>query len=74
MLAWHTIDDFPKYYRYYSETEMTYNNIHQDNRNRVLKTTPGADGLKTGHTEEGGSARRRRQYAMAAVSSWCSMA
>jgi serine-type D-Ala-D-Ala carboxypeptidase (penicillin-binding protein 5/6) len=54
LLAWHTISTYPKYYRYYSETEMTYNNIHQDNRNRVLKTTPGADGLKTGHTEEGG--------------------
>jgi D-alanyl-D-alanine carboxypeptidase (penicillin-binding protein 5/6) len=54
LLAWHTISAYPKYYRYYSETEMTYNNIHQDNRNRVLKMIPGTDGLKTGHTEEGG--------------------
>ncbi|NDH62826.1 MAG: D-alanyl-D-alanine carboxypeptidase [Alphaproteobacteria bacterium] len=54
VLAWRTIDDFPKYYRYYSETNWTYNNIRQENRNRLLKITPGTDGLKTGHTDEGG--------------------
>jgi len=54
VLAWRTIEDFPKYYRYYSETNWTYNNIRQENRNRLLKITPGTDGLKTGHTEEGG--------------------
>jgi D-alanyl-D-alanine carboxypeptidase (penicillin-binding protein 5/6) len=54
VLAWRTISDFPQYYRYYSETDWTYNNIKQQNRNRLLKTTPGTDGLKTGHTEEGG--------------------
>lgn len=54
LLAWHTIDDYPQYYRYYAETNWTYNNIKQDNRNRLLKLTPGTDGLKTGHTEEGG--------------------
>ena len=41
-------------YRYYAETNWTYNNIRQENRNRLLKITPGTDGLKTGHTEEGG--------------------
>ncbi len=54
VLASRTIDDYPKYYRYYSETNWTYNNIRQENRNRLLKITPGTDGLKTGHTEEGG--------------------
>ena len=54
VLAWRTIDDYPKFYRYYSETNWTYNNIRQENRNRLLKITPGTDGLKTGHTEEGG--------------------
>jgi D-alanyl-D-alanine carboxypeptidase (penicillin-binding protein 5/6) len=54
VLAWRTIEDFPKLYRYYSETNWTYNNIKQDNRNRLLKITAGTDGLKTGHTEEGG--------------------
>jgi D-alanyl-D-alanine carboxypeptidase (penicillin-binding protein 5/6) len=54
VLAWRTIDDFPQYYHYYSETNWTYNNIKQENRNRLLRLTPGTDGLKTGHTEEGG--------------------
>lgn len=54
VLAWRTIDDYPKLYRYYAETNWTYNNIRQENRNRLLKITPGTDGLKTGHTEEGG--------------------
>lgn len=54
VLAWRTIEDFPKYYRYYSETNWTYHNIRQDNRNRLLRTTQGVDGLKTGHTEDGG--------------------
>jgi len=54
VLSWRTIEDFPKLYRYYAETSWTYNNIRQENRNRLLKTTPGTDGLKTGHTEEGG--------------------
>src|SRR6266567_3690423 len=39
VVAWRTIEDFPKYYRYYSETNWTYNNIKQDNRNRLLKIT-----------------------------------
>ncbi|HYX04216.1 MAG TPA: D-alanyl-D-alanine carboxypeptidase family protein [Reyranella sp.] len=54
VIAWRTIEDFPQYYRYYAETNWTYNNIKQENRNRLLKITPGTDGLKTGHTEEGG--------------------
>jgi D-alanyl-D-alanine carboxypeptidase (penicillin-binding protein 5/6) len=54
MLARHTINDFPEYYKYYSHTDFTWNNIRQENRNRLLGMTPGTDGLKTGHTEEGG--------------------
>ncbi|MGD9886067.1 MAG: D-alanyl-D-alanine carboxypeptidase family protein [Reyranella sp.] len=54
VVAWRTIDDFPQYYKYYAETNWTYNNIRQNNRNRLLRTTAGTDGLKTGHTEEGG--------------------
>ena len=54
VLSWRTIDDYPQYYKYYAETNWTYNNIKQDNRNRLLRTTAGTDGLKTGHTEEGG--------------------
>lgn len=54
VLAWRTIEDFPKHYHFYSETNWSYHNIKQDNRNRLLRSTAGVDGLKTGHTEEGG--------------------
>lgn len=53
-LAWRTIKDFPEYYHYYSEKNFAFNNIDQGNRNPLLYTTPGTDGLKTGHTEESG--------------------
>ncbi len=53
-LAKRTIEDFPEYYGFYSETEYTYNNIRQGNRNPLLYKNLGADGLKTGHTEEAG--------------------
>ncbi len=54
VLALRTISDFPQYYHYYSEREFSYNGKTQPNRNLELKRVPGADGLKTGHTEEGG--------------------
>jgi D-alanyl-D-alanine carboxypeptidase (penicillin-binding protein 5/6) len=53
-LARHIIEDFPDYYHYFSETEFTWNEIHQPNRNPILYASVGADGLKTGHTEEAG--------------------
>jgi len=54
ILAKHVITDFPEYYHYYSETEFTWNDIRQSNRNPLLYLSLGADGLKTGHTEEAG--------------------
>ncbi len=53
-LALRIINDFPEYYAYYSETEFTYADIRQPNRNPLLYKSLGADGLKTGHTEEAG--------------------
>jgi serine-type D-Ala-D-Ala carboxypeptidase (penicillin-binding protein 5/6) len=53
-LAIRTIQDFPEYYHYYSEMEYEFNNIKQGNRNPLLYKGGGADGLKTGHTEEAG--------------------
>jgi len=53
-LAKRTIADFPEYYHYYNETEFTYNRIKQHNRNPLLYKDIGADGLKTGHTQEAG--------------------
>ena len=48
------IDDFPELYNLYQEKIFTYNKIKQSNRNPLLYTMNGADGLKTGHTNESG--------------------
>ena len=48
------IEDFPEYYRWYSEREFTYNDITQYNRNKLLWRDDSVDGLKTGHTESAG--------------------
>ena len=53
-LAIHTINDFPEYYHYFSEKDFVFNNIDQANRNPLLYRNIGADGLKTGHTDESG--------------------
>lgn len=54
ILARHIIKEFPELYHYFSQKEFVYNNIKQGNRNPLLYTMKGADGLKTGHTEEAG--------------------
>jgi D-alanyl-D-alanine carboxypeptidase (penicillin-binding protein 5/6) len=54
LLGSHVIRDFPEYYHYFSEIEFTYNNIKQGNRNPLLYKNSGADGIKTGHTDEAG--------------------
>ena len=48
------IDDFPELYKLFEEKIFTYNKIKQSNRNPLLYTMNGADGLKTGHTIESG--------------------
>ncbi len=48
------IEEFPKYYKIFKEKRFTYNKIRQGNRNPLLYRETGADGLKTGHTEESG--------------------
>src|SRR5579863_3986067 len=53
-LAWRTIKDFPEYYHYFADKDYSFNNINQGNRNPLLYHDLGADGLKTGHTEESG--------------------
>lgn len=54
VLATRMIEDHPEYYHYYAEKEFTWNEIRQGNRNPLLYRNIGADGLKTGHTEEAG--------------------
>jgi D-alanyl-D-alanine carboxypeptidase (penicillin-binding protein 5/6) len=53
-LARHIIQTYPEYYRIYSVREFTYNRIRQFNRNPLLAMNIGADGLKTGFTNEAG--------------------
>ena len=48
------IRDFPFLYLYFSEKEFTYNDIKQPNRNQLLTSVQGADGLKTGFTKASG--------------------
>lgn len=54
IVAFRTIKDFPQFYEIYGEKEFTFNKITQGNRNPLLYKDLGADGLKTGHTEEAG--------------------
>jgi len=54
VLARRIIVDHPEYYRFYNERSFRWNDIAQENRNPTLARVPGADGLKTGHTEEAG--------------------
>lgn len=53
-LARHLIVDYPAYYHYFAERNFVWSNIPQENRNLVLEKFPGADGLKTGHTDAAG--------------------
>ena len=46
--------DFPEHYARYSVRSFKYNNIEQQNRNRLLLTDSSVDGVKTGHTESAG--------------------
>ena len=54
ILARALIQEFPEYYRWYSQQEFTYNGITQQNRNLLLYRDQSVDGLKTGHTEAAG--------------------
>lgn len=54
LLARHLIREYPEYYKIYSQREFTWNKIRQQNRNPLLGTLDGADGLKTGFTKEAG--------------------
>lgn len=54
ILAFSLIRDFPDQYHFYSQKDFTYNGIKQGNRNPLLYRNIGADGIKTGHTEEAG--------------------
>ena len=54
ILAHRIIRDFPQFYSIFKEKNFTYNGIRQGNRNPLLYTYTGSDGLKTGHTKASG--------------------
>jgi D-alanyl-D-alanine carboxypeptidase (penicillin-binding protein 5/6) len=53
-LARYVIQTYPEFYKLFGEKEFTWNKIRQQNRNPLLNSLTGADGLKTGYTKEGG--------------------
>jgi serine-type D-Ala-D-Ala carboxypeptidase (penicillin-binding protein 5/6) len=53
-LARYIILTYPDFYKLFGEKEFTWNKIRQQNRNPLLNSLDGADGLKTGFTKEGG--------------------
>ncbi|MEO1151742.1 MAG: D-alanyl-D-alanine carboxypeptidase family protein [Pseudomonadota bacterium] len=53
-LARKIIRDYSDYYALFGERNFTWSKIEQENRNPLLRTFDGADGLKTGHTDEAG--------------------
>jgi D-alanyl-D-alanine carboxypeptidase (penicillin-binding protein 5/6) len=72
ILARRYIQDHPEALSLHSTTEYEYNKIRQFNRNTLLQKAVGADGLKTGHTEESGyhlaaTAKRDGQRMIAVV-------
>jgi len=53
-LAQILVTEFPEQYAMFAEREFEFNGIKQRNRNPLLGRVPGADGLKTGHTNVSG--------------------
>jgi D-alanyl-D-alanine carboxypeptidase (penicillin-binding protein 5/6) len=57
LLSTRLIEDFPEFYPMFSETEFLFDpteSANRFNRNPLLTLGIGADGLKTGHTQEAG--------------------
>jgi D-alanyl-D-alanine carboxypeptidase (penicillin-binding protein 5/6) len=53
-LTQHLIHTYPEFYPVYSRRQFTFNDRTQMNRNPLLGAFAGADGVKTGHTDESG--------------------
>ncbi|HEX3708787.1 MAG TPA: D-alanyl-D-alanine carboxypeptidase family protein [Pseudolabrys sp.] len=54
ILARYIILNYPEFYKIFGQPDFTWNKIHQPNRNPLLGSLDGADGLKTGFTKEAG--------------------
>src|SRR3954447_25994582 len=53
-MARYIVLNYPEYYKWFGEREFTWNKIRQQNRNPLLGVMDGADGMKTGFTNEAG--------------------
>ncbi len=57
MLAMHIMKTYPEYYHFFGEETFAFDGrapANESNRNPILGALPGADGMKTGHTEASG--------------------
>jgi len=54
MLARHIILNYPELYKIFGQADFTWDKIRQPNRNPLLGSVGGADGLKTGFTSDAG--------------------
>ncbi len=54
MLARHIILNYPELYKIFGQADFTWGKIRQANRNPLLGSVVGADGLKTGFTSDAG--------------------
>jgi D-alanyl-D-alanine carboxypeptidase (penicillin-binding protein 5/6) len=54
VMARYIVLNYPDYYKWFGEREFTWNKIRQQNRNPLLGAMEGADGMKTGFTNEAG--------------------
>jgi D-alanyl-D-alanine carboxypeptidase (penicillin-binding protein 5/6) len=53
-LALHLVRTYPEYYKYFAIPELTWSKVRQTNRNPLLDTGIGVDGMKTGFIKESG--------------------
>ena len=59
------INDFPEYYKLFKVDKFTWNGKTYKNHNKLMKSYPGADGIKTGYIRASGF-----QLAFSAVKRW----
>lgn len=56
LLASHLVRTYPEHYHLFGQPEFTHNGVTHRNRNPLLESDVGADGLKTGQTNQAGYA------------------
>ncbi|MDR1597929.1 MAG: D-alanyl-D-alanine carboxypeptidase [Holosporales bacterium] len=54
IMSLRAISDYPDIFSLYSQKSFTFNGVTQQTKNEILRRDIGCDGLKTGHTNDGG--------------------